>query len=232
MDRQNLLIIIPAYNEADNIVGVVEELVKNYPQYDYIVINDGSTDDTRKVCVNNKINMLDLPVNLGLSGAIRSGMKYANYYGYEYVVQLDGDGQHCPEYIEDMLECMKCMQADIVIGSRFKTQRKPLTARMVGSQIITYAVLLTTGGKYIGDVTSGMRLFNKKMIKLFGYRINYRPEPDTLAFLINRGINIEEVQVTMREREAGNSYLNLKGSFWYMLHVLFNVLVFQWVRKE
>lgn len=232
MHRQKLLIIIPAYNEADNIVGVVEELTKNYPQYDYIVINDGSTDDTRKVCVNNRINMLDLPVNLGLSGAIRSGMKYANYYGYEYVVQLDGDGQHCPEYIGDMLDCMDDTQADIVIGSRFKTQRKPLTARMVGSQIITYAVWITTGGKYIGDVTSGMRLFNKKMIKLFGYRINYRPEPDTLAFLINRGINIEEVQVTMRERAAGNSYLNLKGSFWYMLHVLFNVLFFQWVRKE
>lgn len=232
MQRKKLLIIIPAFNEADNIVSVAEELIINYPQYDYVVINDGSTDDTRKVCVNNGINMLDLPVNLGLSGAIRSGMKYANYYGYEYVVQLDGDGQHCPEYIEDMLECMDSTQADIIIGSRFKTQRKPLTARMVGSQIITYAVLLTTGGKYIGDVTSGMRLFNKKMIKMFGYRINYRPEPDTLAFLINRGVKIEEVQVTMRERAAGSSYLNLKGSFFYMLHVLFNVLCFQWVRKE
>lgn len=232
MHRQKLLIIIPAYNEADSIVGVVEELIKNYPQYDYIVINDGSTDDTRKVCVNNRINMLDLPVNLGLSGAIRSGMKYANYYGYEYVVQLDGDGQHCPEYIKDMLECMDSTQADIVIGSRFKIQRKPLTARMIGSQIITYAIWITTRGKYIGDVTSGMRLFNKKMIKMFGYRINYRPEPDTLAFLINRGVKIEEVQVDMRERASGSSYLDLKGSIFYMLHVLFNVLFFQWVRKE
>ena len=232
MHKQKLLIIIPAYNEADNIVGVVKELITNYPQYDYIVINDGSTDATRKVCVNNGINMLDLPVNLGLCGAIRSGMKYANYYGYEYVVQLDGDGQHCPEYIEDMLICMEQTQADIVIGSRFKTQRKPFTARMVGSQIITYAVWLTTGGKYIGDVTSGMRLFNKKMIKMFGYRINYRPEPDTLAFLINRGVKVEEVQVMMRERLGGNSYLDIKGSFIYMLNVLFNVLFFQWVRKE
>ena len=232
MNRQKLLIIIPAYNEADNIVGVVKELMINYPQYDYIVINDGSTDTTRKVCVNNGINVLDLPVNLGLSGAIRSGMKYANYYGYEYVVQLDGDCQHCPEFIKDMLECMDNTQADIVIGSRFKTQRKPLTARMIGSQIITYTIWITTGGKYIGDVTSGMRLFNKRMIKMFGYRINYRPEPDTLAFLVNRGVKIEEVQVSMNERVAGNSYLNLKGSFWYMLHILFNVLIFQWVRKE
>lgn len=232
MQTQNPLIIIPAYNEQDNIAAVVEELTVNYPQYDYVVINDGSTDSTRKVCVDHEINLLDLPVNLGLSGAIRSGMKYANYYGYEYVVQLDGDGQHCPEYIGDMLKCMKHTQADIVIGSRFKTQRKPFTARMAGSQLITYAIWLTTGGKYIGDVTSGMRLFNKRMIKMFGYRINYRPEPDTLAFLLNRGVKIEEVQVTMRERIAGSSYLNLKNALAYMLHVLFNVLIFQWVRKE
>lgn len=232
MQTQNPLIIIPAFNEEDNILAVVEEITANYPQYDYVVINDGSTDATRKVCANNGINLLDLPVNLGLSGAIRSGMKYANYYGYEYVVQLDGDGQHSPEYISDMLQCMEQTQADIVIGSRFKTQRKPFTARMVGSQLITYAIWLTTRGKYIGDVTSGMRLFNKRMIKMFGYRINYRPEPDTLAFLLNHGVKIEEVQVTMRERVAGSSYLNMKSSLSYMLHVLFNVLVFQWVRKE
>lgn len=232
MQTQNPLIIIPAYNEEENIVSVVREITENYPQYDYVVINDGSSDGTRKACANNGINLLDLPVNLGLSGAIRSGMKYANYYGYEYVLQLDGDGQHCPEYIGDMLECMERTQADIVIGSRFKTQRKPFTARMIGSQIITYAIWLTTRGKYIGDVTSGMRLFNKKMIKMFGYRINYRPEPDTLAFLLNRGVKIEEVQVAMRERTAGSSYLNLKNSMLYMMHVVFNVLIFQWVRNE
>lgn len=232
MQTKNPLIIIPAYNEEENIVGVVEEITKNYPQYDYVVINDGSADATRKVCVDHGINLLDLPVNLGLSGAIRSGMKYANYYGYEYVVQLDGDGQHCPEYIADMLSCMEQTQADIVIGSRFKTERKPVTARMIGSQLITYAIWLTTRGKYIGDVTSGMRLFNKRMIKMFGYRINYRPEPDTLAFLLNHGVKIEEVQVSMRERVAGDSYLNLKSSFYYMLHVLFNILFFQWVRKD
>ena len=232
MQTHNPLIIIPAYNEEDSIVSVVEEIIANYPQYDYVVINDGSTDATRKVCADNGINFLDLPVNLGLSGAIRSGMKYANYYGYEYAIQIDGDGQHNPEYIDGMLKCMERTQADIVIGSRFKTQRKPFTARMVGSQIITYAIWLTAKRKYIGDVTSGMRLFNKKMIKIFGYRINYSPEPDTLAFLLNHGVKIEEVQVTMRERMAGSSYLSVKNSMMYMLHVLFNVLVFQWVRKE
>lgn len=230
--KEKPLIIIPAFNEADNILGVVQEIRDNFPQYDYVVINDGSTDATRKICKDNHINLLDLPVNLGLSGAIKSGMKYANYHGYDYVVQLDGDGQHCPEFIELMLEAMERSGADIIIGSRFKTQRKPLTARMVGSQLITFAIWLTTRGKYIGDVTSGMRLFNKKMIKMFGYRINYRPEPDTLAYLLNKGVKIEEVQVTMRERTAGDSYLNLRSSALYMLHVLFNILFFQWVRKE
>ena len=232
MSDKKILIIITAYNEADNIVRVVREITDNFPKYDYVVINDGSADATRKVCKDNHINLLDLPVNLGLSGAIRSGMKYANYYGYDYVIQVDGDGQHCPEYIEDMIQCMDEKQADIVIGSRFKTERKPFTARMIGSQIITYAIWLTTRGKYIGDVTSGMRLFNKRMIKLFGYKLNYRPEPDTLAFLLNHGVKIEEVQVKMRVRVAGTSYLNLKNSFYYMLHVLFNILFFQWVRKD
>lgn len=229
---QKILIIIPAFNEAENIIRVVEEVKAKCPQYDYVVVNDGSTDDTRKICREHQFNLLDLPVNLGLSGAVRAGMKYANCCGYEYAIQLDGDGQHRPEYIQQMFQCMQETGADIVIGSRFKNTSKPFNARMLGSRLITDVIWLTTGGKKIQDPTSGMRLFNKKMIKMFGYRINYRPEPDTLAFLLNQGITIEEVQVEMRERIAGTSYLNLKNSFYYMLHMLFNILFFQWVREE
>ena len=94
-----ILIIIPAYNEAGCIETVVDNLIRNYPQYDYVVINDGSTDDTRKICARRGYNFMDLPVNTGLSGAVKSGMRYANYYGYDYVLQLDGDGQHDPAYI-------------------------------------------------------------------------------------------------------------------------------------
>lgn len=222
--------MIPAYNEAENIEWVVENLITHYPQYDYVIINDGSTDDTRKICARKGYNFMDLPVNVGLSGAIKSGMRYANYYGYDYVLQLDGDGQHDPVYIQSMIDKMEETDADIVIGSRFKTERKPLNARMVGSQILTMAIRLTTKGKYIGDVTSGMRLFNKKMIKQFGYDMHYSPEPDTLAYLLNCGIRIEEVQVKMYERVAGTSYLDFKGSIWYMMKMLFSILLFQWVR--
>lgn len=226
------LIIIPAYNEAENLENLVENLINNYPQYDYIVINDGSTDTTRKLCTAKGYNLLDLPVNLGLAGAVKSGMKYANFYGYDYVIQIDGDGQHNPEYIADMLRKMEETDADIVIGSRFKTERKPFTLRMIGSQILTYAIKLTTRGKYIGDVTSGMRLFNKRMIKRFGYNMHYSPEPDTLAYLLNCGAKIEEVQVHMNERKAGESYLIGMMSFNYMVQMLFSILLFQWVRSR
>lgn len=227
-----ILIIIPAYNEAENIERVVDNLIENYPQYDYVIINDGSTDDTRKICARRGYNLLDLPINVGLSGAIKSGMRYANYYGYDYVLQLDGDGQHDPMYIKDLQSCMEQTGADIVIGSRFKTERKPINSRMIGSQLITTAIFLTTKGKYIGDVTSGMRLFNKKMIKRFGYDMHYSPEPDTLAYLLNCGVKIEEVQVQMHERIAGVSYLNFKSSIWYMMKMMFSIFLFQWVRKR
>ncbi|MCD7819570.1 MAG: glycosyltransferase family 2 protein [Lachnospiraceae bacterium] len=224
------LILIPAYNEAENIERVVDNIIENYPQYDYVIINDGSTDTTRKVCVHHSYNMLDLPVNVGLSGAIKSGMRYANYHGYDYVIQIDGDGQHDPVYIEDMLSKMRETDCDIVVGSRFRDKKKPFTGRMLGSQLLTASIWLTTRGKRINDVTSGMRLFNKKMIKQFGYDMHYSPEPDTLAYLLNCGVRIEEVQVEMYERIAGVSYLNFKNSVWYMIKMLFSIYVFQWVR--
>lgn len=227
-----ILIIVPAYNEADNIEWVVDNIIENFPQYDYVVINDGSTDATRKICKRKNYNLLDLPINVGLAGAIQSGMKYANFWGYDYVIQIDGDGQHMPEYIDDMWKKMQETNCDIVIGSRFKEKKKPFTPRMIGSQLITYAIYVTTGGKYINDVTSGMRLFNKSMIKRFGYRINYGPEPDTLAYLLNCGIAIEEVQVEMRERLAGKSYLNFGASIKYMTQMLFSIIIFQWFRER
>ncbi len=225
------LIVIPAYNEAENIEKVVDNIILNFPQYDYVIVNDGSTDATRKICKEKGYNLLDLPVNVGLAGAIKSGIKYANYYQYEYIVQIDGDGQHDPVYIEDMLAKMKESGADIVIGSRFVSSRKKISMRMLGSHIISAVIWITTGKK-INDATSGMRLFNKDMIKKFGYKINYGPEPDTLAFLLNCGVKIEEVQVQMYERTAGTSYLTLGRSISYMLHMMYGILVFQWFRKR
>ena len=227
-----LLILIPAYNEAENIEMVIDRLGKECPQYDYVIINDGSSDDTRKICARRGFNMLDLPVNVGLSGAIKSGMRYANYYSFDYVLQLDGDGQHDPAYIGEMISEMERTDCDIVIGSRFVTEKKPCSARMIGSFLLEWSIFLTTGGKRIRDVTSGMRLFNKKMIKRFGYDMHYSPEPDTLAYLLNSGIQIREVQVKMHERIAGTSYLTLWNSAWYMMKMFFSIYLFQWVRRR
>ena len=226
-----ILIIIPAYNEEKNIERVVDNLIYNYPQYDYIVINDGSKDETLNICKKNNYNVLNLYTNLGLAGAFQAGMIYAYEYGYEYVVQIDGDGQHRVEYIENLIRHAEEKNLDIVIGSRYIEKSKPKTMRMLGSRIISLFIKITTGKK-IYDPTSGMRLFDKKVIKEFAHNINYGPEPDTIAFMINNGLEFDEIQVEMDERIEGESYLNLKNSLIYMGRMCISILFVQWVRKR
>lgn len=132
--------IIPAYNEAKNIKRVVYSVQETYPEYDYIVVNDGSKDNTAQICKQNRFNFLDLPINLGLSGGIQAGMKYAYQYGYDAVIQIDGDGQHQASYIEKLVDCMEETHADIVIGSRFKEVKKEKSLRMFGSEIIRFLI--------------------------------------------------------------------------------------------
>ena len=224
------LVIIPAYNEEENIVRVVENLKNNYPMYDYIVINDGSSDSTAKICLKNGYELVDLPVNLGLAGAFQTGLKYAYRNGYDYAIQFDADGQHRPEFIGPMLD--KIQEGyDIVIGSRFVTEKKPHSLRMLGSNLISMAMKLTTGRR-VKDPTSGMRMFNKKMIAEFALNMNYGPEPDTVSYLLKQGATIAEVQVEMDERIAGESYLNLTKSMMYMLRMLLSILLIQNFRKR
>ena len=224
------LVIIPAYNEEENIVRVVENLKNNYPMYDYIVINDGSSDSTAKICRKNGDELVDLPVNLGLAGAFQTGLKYAYRNGYDYAIQFDADGQHRPEFIGSMLD--KIQEGyDIVIGSRFVTEKKPHSLRMLGSNLISTAMKLTTGRR-VKDPTSGMRMFNKKMIAEFALNMNYGPEPDTVSYLLKQGATIAEVQVEMDERIAGESYLNLTRSMMYMLRMLLSILLIQNFRKR
>ena len=225
------LIIIPAYNEAENIERVVEELIKNFPQYDYVIINDGSKDNTAEICKKNGYNMINLPVNIGLAGGFQAGMKYAERNHYDAAIQFDGDGQHDPSYIADMVKVMEMREADIVIGSRFVTQKKPINMRMIGSNIIEFCIKITTGKK-IKDPTSGMRLFNRKMICKLANTMNYGPEPDTVAYLIRCGAKVKEVQVQMQERIAGESYLNPVRSIQYMAHMVVSILIIQWFRVK
>lgn len=225
-----LLIVIPAYNEEGNIVQVVNELVAHYPQYDYVVVNDGSRDHTAALCRQNGFRLIDLPVNLGLAGAFQTGLRYAAENGYDCALQFDADGQHKPEYIQPMLEELES-GADIVIGSRFLTVKKPKSLRMLGSYLISWAIRLTTG-QAICDPTSGMRMFNRRMVEEFALNLNYGPEPDTISYLIKNGAVVREIQVQMGERLTGTSYLNLTRSVQYMLKMGLSILLIQWFRKR
>lgn len=226
---KKILIIIPAYNEAENIENVVNNIVENYQQYDYIVVNDGSKDETATICKKNGYNMLDLPINLGLAGGVQAGFKYAYEHNYDAAIQFDGDGQHQPQYIKGMLDELE--SADIVIGSRFVDRKKPKSLRMLGSNMIQLAIRLSTG-KTIHDPTSGMRLVNRRMMKEFAYNMNFGPEPDTISYLLRRGANVKEVPVEMLERTAGESYLNLKRSILYMIRMSISIIFIQRFRKR
>lgn len=228
MDK--VLVIIPAYNEEENIKRVVDGLIVNYPQYDYVVVNDGSKDRTLDICRENNYRCLNLPINLGLAGAFQAGMKYAYSMGYDYAIQFDADGQHRPEYIEAILKKMQ-EGYDIVIGSRFVTEKKPFSMRMMGSRLISTAIRITTGKK-INDPTSGMRMFNKNTMKECALNINYPPEPDTISYLVKNGAKVSEVQVEMDERIAGESYLNAINSIKYMVRMLISILLIQNFRKR
>lgn len=228
--KSELLIIIPAYNEEENIENTVNVIRNQYSQYDYVVVNDGSKDKTAGICKKNGYELLDLPVNLGLAGAFQAGMKYAYEKGYNYAIQFDADGQHRPEFIESMLGRIK-EDYDIVIGSRFVDQRKDKSLRMLGSRLITMAIKLTTGIR-ISDPTSGMRMFSKPMIAEFAKNLNYGPEPDTVSYLIKNGARVSEVKAIMDERQFGESYLNMVNSAKYMVKMLTSILVVQNFRKR
>lgn len=224
-----ILLIIPAYNEGENIERVISSLTENYPQYDYVIINDGSQDNTEEICIKNGYNFISHPVNLGLAGAVKTGMMYAVKKNYDAAIQFDGDGQHDPAYIGLMAE--KIQEGyNIVIGSRFVSEKKPASLRMLGSNLIQGAIALTTGKK-ITDPTSGMRMFDKSIIARLATAVDMGPEPDTVALLIRHGAKVTEVQVDMHERIAGASYLTLSRSINYMLRMFVSILILQWFRR-
>ena len=225
-----VLLVIPAYNEEKNIERVVKRLKEEFPELDYIVVNDGSRDKTASICREKGFHLLDLPVNLGLAGCFQAGMRYAYEKGYAYAIQFDGDGQHRPEYIAPMERKMR-EGYDIVIGSRFLEGKKDWSMRMIGSRMIGAAIRLTTGAR-LTDPTSGMRLFSRKMIEEFALNLNYGPEPDTISFLIKQGARVAEVPVIIDERTAGESYLKPLTAASYMARMLISILVMQNFRKR
>ena len=224
------LIIIPAYNEELNIEKTVKDVTSN-TNYDYLVINDCSKDNTKEVCKKNNFNMLSLPINYGLTSGIQVGMKYAYQNNYDIAIQFDGDGQHQAKYLKALVDEIENNNCDIAIGSRFVTEKKPHSLRMFGSILISMCIKATTG-KTIKDPTSGMRAYNKKAIKEFISNSSLTPEPDTLVYMMKKNMKVKEVQVEMSQREFGESYLKPLKSIEYMFNIIFSILFIRSITKK
>ncbi len=221
------LIIIPAYNESENIKDTVENIKTNAPDFDYVVINDCSTDNTLDILKSHNYNYVSLPINLGIGGAVQTGYKYAKEFDYDVAVQVDGDGQHDPVFLNYMADYLQEHELDMVIGSRFidKEGFQSSFMRRVGINYFTGLIRLLTGKK-ITDPTSGLRMAGKKVINLFAdnYPVDY-PEPETAVTAINNGMKIEEIPVIMKERQGGVSSITLKKSVYYMVKVTLAIII-------
>ncbi len=234
-EKERVLLIIPAYNEEESIASTINSIrhfIQNTPfdfHLDYIVVNDGSRDRTVEIVKEMNVDLINLRTNLGLTGGFGAGMKYAQRHNYDFAIQFDADGQHLPEYIPAMVNAGK-EGYNLVVGSRFVDEKRPKSLRMLGNTMISSAIKITTG-QTINDPTSGMRLFDRRAISFYVEAPNMAPEPETVSYLIKKKFKVKEVQVSMQDRVAGESYLNLRRSIEYMTRVAISILVLQPFRK-
>lgn len=191
------------------------------------MINDGSTDNTLRICERERFHYLNLPINMGIGGAVQAGYVYACRNDYDIAVQMDGDGQHDAAYLETLLEPLRKDEADVVIGSRFleKEGFQSSASRRTGINILSFLILLMTG-KRIKDVTSGYRAVNRKFIEIYSrdYPMDY-PEPEAIVSAIMHLGRVREVPVRMRAREGGTSSINFRRSVYYMIKVTLAILI-------
>lgn len=224
-----VLLIIPAYNEEENILNTCNKIKEFSNELDYIVINDGSKDNTLKILQENNINHINLINNLGIGGAVQTGYKYAYENRYDIAIQFDGDGQHDVNYVPNICEPIINGQADLVIGSRYldktSSEFQSTFMRRFGGIIISFFIKMFTKKK-IADTTSGFRAANKKVIEEFTkeYPTEY-PEPESSLLLLINGYKIEEVPVSMNERQGGKSSIRFWKSADYMIKVVLSIIL-------
>jgi glycosyltransferase involved in cell wall biosynthesis len=228
------LIIIPAYNEEHNIGMLLDELEKSYGDYDYIVINDCSKDGTKAILKDRHAPFLDLPINLGIGGGVQAGYLYALERNYDIAIQMDGDGQHLPEYLENIVRPIEEGRADAVIGSRFLENEgfQSSAMRRMGIRFLSGLIKLLTGVR-ICDVTSGFRAVNRKCIMAFAedYAQDY-PEPEALVSTLSKGMRTVEVPVKMKERIGGTSSITGLKTIYYMIKVSFALIIAKVAKKR
>ena len=221
------LIVIPAFNEESNIEKTVTAIQKNAQGFDYVIINDCSTDRTKQICAEKGYNVVNLPINLGIGGAVQTGYKYALERDYDVAVQVDGDGQHDPEFLNEMADYLMENELDMVIGSRFiaKEGFQSSKLRRVGIVFFSKLIKLLTG-TLITDPTSGLRMIGRNTMALFAadYPRDY-PEPESVVAVIRRNMKVKEIPVVMKERQGGVSSISLKKSVYYMIKVTLAILI-------
>ena len=231
-----VLLIVPAFNEQESILPVCREILEYKTGYDLIVINDGSTDDTEKILVQNDIPHIELIENLGIGGAVQTGYRYALENDYDVAVQFDGDGQHDIESVADLVQPVLDSEADMVIGSRFVKKDmdnfKSSAARRAGIKILSGMIKWKTG-KRIYDTTSGFRAVSRKLMRLFAedYSSEY-PEPISTTSALLNGFKVLELPAKMRGREGGKSSISgFHTDAYYMLNVFLCILVLRRRKK-
>lgn len=234
MTQNKIILIIPAFNEEKSIKDTLELVAKT--GYDYVVINDGSTDNTEQILSENNYNHINLCFNLGIGGAVQTGYRYAFENNYDIAVQFDADGQHDAESIKDLIQPIIDGQADFTIGSRFikknSSSFKSSFLRRVGIRLISNVIFLFSKTR-IYDTTSGFRAANKKVIMYFteNYPKEY-PEPVSDYELIKFGYKVAEVPIKMHERTAGKSSIHSWKSAYYVINVLLSIFVIKLRRKK
>ena len=214
------LAVVPAYNEAATVGSVVRSIREHAPAFDVVVVDDGSTDDTRRIAEDAGARVLQHPFNLGIGGAVQSGFFYALEHGYDYMVQVDGDGQHDPKEVARLREAMDAdYTVDMVCGSRFLSEDQQYPApisRRTGIHIFAFIVSRLVGQR-VSDPTSGFRLYNRRAIALFArdYPHDY-PEVEATVMVFRHRLRLLEVPVEMRERGGGRSSITALRSIYYM----------------
>lgn len=226
------LIIIPAYNEEKNIAMLLENIREQCPEYDVLVVNDCSADSTSDICRRYGVQVVDLPVNLGIGGAVQTGYRYAQYKGYDMAVQVDGDGQHDPRYIRVLFSELE-NGANLCIGSRFLSGEgyQSSKARRFGIKYFSSLIYLFTG-QCIKDPTSGFRACDRSGISLFAidYPRDY-PEPESIVNASRHKLKVSEVPVIMNAREGGKSSITSIRSLYYMVKVSLAIIIASFYRK-
>ena len=221
------LAIIPAYNERGNILRTVRDVETNAPDFDYVIINDCSTDDTLAICREHDLHVISLPSNLGIGGCVQTGYLYARDNGYDIAVQFDGDGQHNATYLSAMTEKLVSEKLDMVIGSRYIEKKgfQSSGLRQMGIRYFTWLIKRVTG-QTITDPTSGMRICNRDVIEIYAedYPRDY-PEPESVTSILASGMKVSEIPVMMNERKEGVSSISVLNSVYYMVKVSIAVLI-------